>query len=224
MNHVAAVAAQDNPATVPAKTLEQLIIEGSSELIAARAIAGINAVLERFGVDYRVPLDDDRLNDEAAALAEANHVEMTISEELATLQRSLAVLDQRFAECAARMDVLRAGRLECDMDPRESQEFFDLARERVSIAGTLIGARGTLAMLDMGAGAADVARCTTELNRAEHSILTEILVGHVARCEHALLAAVAALREVTRIGVKHLGEDVGEDYIPGAGIVKMLAG
>jgi hypothetical protein len=222
MSH--AVAVQDSSATVPAKTIDQLVLEGSTELIAARSIAGINMALERFGVDYRVPLDDDRLNDVAAALAKANHVELKISEELSTLQRYLAVLDQRFAECAARMEVLGAARVVCALDPREDSEFFALTRERALITATLIGAREMLAMLDLGAGAADVARRTTDLNRAEHSILSEIMAGHVDRAEHALLSAVAALREVTRIGVKHLGPDVGEDYVPGAGMVALLAG
>jgi hypothetical protein len=121
------------------------------------------------------------------------------------------------------MDVLRAGRLACDLEPRENPEFFALAQQRDAVTETLIDARGMLAMLDLGASAADVARCTIELNRAEHSILMEILVGHVDRCEHALLEAVAGLREVARIGTKHLG-NVGEDYIPSAGIVALLAG
>lgn len=209
---------------MPSKSIDELVIEGSTELIVARSIADINGVLERVGVDYRVPLDDDRLNHVAAALAKANHVELKISDELATLQRSLAVLDQRFAECAARMEVLGAASVVCALDPREDSEFFALAGERAFITATLIGAREMLAMLDLGAGAADVARRTTDLNRAEHSILSEIMAGHVDRAEHALLSAVAALREVMRIGVKHLGPGVGEDYVPGAGMVALLAG
>lgn len=122
------------------------------------------------------------------------------------------------------MDVLRADRMACDLDPQANPEFFALANECNAITATLIAAHDALAMLDLGAGAADVTRCTTDLNRAEHGILTEILVGHVDRAEHALLSAVAALREVTRIGVKHLGPDVGADYVPGAGIVALLAG
>jgi hypothetical protein len=181
--------------------------------------------LARFGVDgYRVPADDDRLNDVAAALAAANHTEMQITDELATLQQSVAVLDQRFAERAARMEAIRANRRPADLSPNEAHEFASLGCECDAITATLTDARATLAMLDLGAGAADVARCTTDLNRAEHSILSEIMAGHVDRAEHALLSAVAALREVTRIGVKHLGPDVGEDYVPGAGMVALLAG
>ncbi|CAE6694088.1 hypothetical protein R69619_00391 [Paraburkholderia nemoris] len=219
-----AVAIQDSSATVPAKTIDQLVLEGSTELIAARSIAAINMALERFGVDgYRVPAEDDRLNDVAAALAAANHTEMQIAEELAILQQSLAVLDQRFAERTARMDVILANRRPADLSPNEALEFASLRCECDAITATLTDTRAALTLLDMGASAADVARCTTDLNRAEHSILSEILAGHVNRAERALLSAVAALREVTRIGVKHLGPGVGGDYAPGAGMVALLA-
>ena len=52
-----AVAVQDiTPATKPAKTIDELIVEGIAELTVVRAIASNNAVLARFGVEYRVPI------------------------------------------------------------------------------------------------------------------------------------------------------------------------
>ncbi|MCI0146669.1 hypothetical protein KNO81_12300 [Paraburkholderia sediminicola] len=219
-----AVEVQDiKPATVPAKTIEDLIVEGSAELIVIRAIETINGVAKHFGVDYRVPLDDDRMNDVAVNLAKANHAKMQIDEELAMLSTSFAVLDERFAERTARMSVLRAGRLASDLDPHAQPEFFALAGECTAITAAMIASHDALAKIDICAGARDVARCTADLNRVEHSILMEIMAGPVDRAEHALLDAVAALRDVARIGTKHLGPDVAADYIPNPRVVELLA-
>jgi hypothetical protein len=217
MSHAAAV--QDNPATVPAKTIDQLIVEGSTELIQARSIAGINAVLERFDVDYRVPLDDVRLADAATALAKAIQGEQVLGEELAAAQWHLYCLRVRIDEHAPRKDAILAGHSLSTVE----REFARIGDECDGLKKVIDDALESLAVLDTSAAAADVARCTTELSRAEHSILAQIMAGHVDRAEHALLSAVAALREVTRIGVKHLGPDVGEDYVPGAGMVALLA-
>jgi hypothetical protein len=224
MSH--AVAVQDiTPATKPAKTIDELIVEGIAELTVVRAIASNNAVLARFGVEYRVPIDDARLNDVAANLAKAVHAEQSIELEAADLQKTIAFAEERLESLYRQIGRLIGGdRTSDDLDQFEIRRVIALRCEADDLRWIAIDARKKLEQIDAGAAAADVARCTAELNRAEHSILMEILAGHVDRAEHALLDAVAALREVARIGTKHLGPDVGAGYIPNPRIVALLAG
>ncbi|MGF6936977.1 hypothetical protein OKW41_006139 [Paraburkholderia sp. UCT70] len=220
MNQAVAVQNQ-NPATVPAKTIDELIVEGSAELIAARSISVINAVLKRFDVNYRVPLDDDRLNDVATALSRANHVELKISEELATLQQSLGALERRFSECLARMEAILANRQLVDLDFDELRRFAALGEECRATTRRLTATQAALAQLDTGAAAAAVARCSAEVDRVGYGILAETMVGHVICAERALIDAVEAMRAVGHIGARHLG-GAGMSHTPDSRLVELL--
>ncbi|CAB3665198.1 hypothetical protein [Paraburkholderia rhynchosiae] len=219
MSHSAAV--QDNPATVPEKTIDELIVEGSAELIAARSITAINAALKRFDLDYRVPLDDDRLNDVATALSKANHVELKFSEELATLQQSLGALERRFFQCVARMEAILANRQLADLDSDELRRFAAVGEECCATIRRLTATQTALAQLDTGAAAAAVARCSAAVDRVGYGILTETMVGHVIRAERALIDAVEAMRAVGQIGARHLGGD-GMSHTPDSRLVELL--
>ncbi|RZF23848.1 hypothetical protein EVC45_42025 [Paraburkholderia sp. UYCP14C] len=185
----------------PAKTINQLVIEGSAELIAARSIMELNTWLAHFGVDYCVPADDTRLNEAAANLATANHAHQKLVDDDALARDHFAKLETMLAQRG-------------DLDPND---------ERDAIKRAMDYARTAMEQLDAGAAAA-VARCTDELSRAQHGILVEIMAGHIDRAERALIDAVEGMRTVGRVGAKHLGPDADVAYIPNQRLVALLAG
>lgn len=196
------------------------IVHRATEVIAENAAAVINAALERFGVEYRVRADDARLVDEAVSLAAAHDAAYRHDVGMDAAFRELAKLDQHLADLVDRRNALAGVP---SLAPSQAHQLGLIEDEIAAVRSVAIRARVALAEVDNGSHAEAVARGQAALERAQHGIVSAAVVAHVDAAEAALVAAVAAFREINRIGVKHLGADI-EAYIPSPAVAELVGG
>lgn len=204
-----------------AADLDAQILRATAKLILERQVAVIRAAFERFGM--AAPVDEssfERLQDPATALAAAHDAAHRHDDGVARAHQELAEIDKHILARVARRHALVAGEPSLEASHQIVQIDGDLA----ALCDVTGQARTMLVEADDGTHASTVERCTAALERATHGIVADAVAAHVEQAERALVDAVAAMREISRIGVKYFGDEVAAGYIPDVRIAALIGG
>lgn len=197
------------------------IVHRMAEVVSERAAASINVGLARFGVAYRVQADDARLVDQSINLAAAHDAHYRHDVGMQAAFDDLAKLDQHLADLVDRRSALAGVP---HPSPSQAHQLGLIEDDIAAVRAVAMRARVALAEVDNGSHAEAVARCQAALERAQHGIVSAAVAAHVDAAEAALVEAVAAFREVNRIGVKHLCVDVTDGWIPSPAVAALFGG